>query len=184
MKTIGFDYTLAKGIKPLRPSRDLGKFFNNAERGAWDVLKAYGIRQKRGHVLPDQTITDKHAEADVRVACRVLENIERGRIYWRALQGERNRAEALVFNVATIIEQLNGAPAKAISASNSKRAKKERVKNFYDPRNKLIRATAKALRLEGVTEHHVITKLIKHAIEKQLAWPVSRKPYVDILLKK
>ncbi|MBI3776764.1 MAG: hypothetical protein HY273_14680 [Gammaproteobacteria bacterium] len=181
---IAYDYTRAKNVKPLRPSRDLGKFFDNAERGAWEVLKSYDIKQKKGQVLPDQTITDKHAEADVRVACRVLENIERGRIYWKALKGERNRAEALVFNVATIMEQLNGAATKAVSAGNSKRAKKERVPAFYEPRNNAIRARANKLILEGVAGRNVITDLIKHAKDKGLAWPMSRKPYVDILLKK
>lgn len=181
---VPFNYTQAKRIKPLRPSRDLGKFFDDAEASAWAILAEYGIKRKRGHALPGQNKTDRHAEADVRVAVRVLENIERARIYWKALQSERSRAEALAFNVATIIEQLNGAAQKAKSAK-MRNAREERTRQESSENAKLygdIREKAREI-MKHTPKRSVMGKLIEHAkrVDLNLDWPKSRKRLTEIV---
>lgn len=184
LRMIEFDYTESGAITPLRPSRDFGKFFNNAEAAAWKILNAYGIKRKRGQFFPDETKVSRRAEADIRVAVRVLENVERGRIYWRALQGERGRAEAFAYNVATIIEQTNGVTRKAISAQ-MRNARKERTrqeskkneKNYRDIRKKALDI------LRRTPKRNVMGKLIEHAkrADLNLTWPKSRKRLTEIV---
>lgn len=194
LSIIDFDYTEARRIKkPLRPTRNFGKFFDDAEAESWAILKSYGFKRKAGE-LPDDATRIKHTEADVQVACRVLENVYFGRKYWNALQGERSRAESFAFNVAVIIEQRNGVAEKAISAHRKKHRTKQ-IKRDADPYKKRNERIAKvALRmLSGDIELDGLLKQIReYAIDNELTsdtlpvtsrWPTTIKQFRTILRK-